>query len=194
MDLFLFRWTAVAVVRSACFVFAPSPSSPWAIPLSSHSKKNLILCLHTKSHYKITSGGEKKIGFWLRTSKQRSPSISLSVLQNLLSCQTLWGPEWQLWATPNYLLPLHVGLLPCAGFVCSGDGQLRGTAGHSLGGPDLPPWRASLPASTLFTTSYEQGISLLWLLLYMLSDSELGAGVSLNKSRINQDARLPTAT
>ena len=139
-----------------------SLSSPSALPLYSHSLKSLISCLHTKSHGRITSGGEKisRAGFWLRTSKQRSPSVSPCLVKSSFPPDSV-GTRVTAVGYSNDLLPLRFGLPPCAGFVRSEDEQLRGTAGHRLGGPDLPPWRASPSPSALFTASYERGISLL---------------------------------
>lgn len=94
----------------------------------------------------------------------------------------------------RFFLPLHVAVPPCAGFVRLGvEGTKRGgqqatvwvgQSYHHGMPPCLPPHCSE--------TEPESGISPCWLLLYILSDGELEAGVGYDKSRNNQDSRLPT--
>lgn len=136
--------------------------------------------------------------FSVWAQEHQSKDLSLCLCPSVGLC--IWPsfpPDSQImWSRVTAVLhkpppPLHVLLPPCVGFVRWGDGQLSGTAGHSLGGPDLPPWHASLPASTLFTQCKRGESPFPWLLLYVLSDTEARAGMNLNKSRNNQDASLP---
>lgn len=112
----------------------------------SYSTKNVICC------YNICSGGAESSTtvFWLRTSKRRSPLVCQSVPPCLT--KPSFPPDSQIMCS-RVTDVLHKPPPPLCSpsslcRLCSqkGDEQLRRTAGRSLGGPDLPPWRASLPA------------------------------------------------
>lgn len=146
--LFLSRITTVSVFENVSVVKVSLP----------------LLSLFFSSALKLSHSGKKwewAISWmvsWLCATARRQRSFSvvvrvfLNVLRNPPSRHTLrlCGAEWQLYSLP---------LPPCVGFVHWVDGQLRGTAGQSLGGLDLPPWHASQPASTLFTPVQERGTS-----------------------------------
>lgn len=119
---------------------------PFSVAPHSYSTKNVICC------YNICSGGAESSTtvFWLRTSKRRSPLVCQSVPPCLT--KPSFPPDSQIMCS-RVTDVLHKPPPPLCSpsslcRLCSqkGDEQLRRTAGRSLGGPDLPPWRASLPA------------------------------------------------
>lgn len=137
--LFLSRITTVSVFKNVSVVEV-------SLPLLSLFKdfQSISFALNLSHSDKKWEWTISWMVSWLCTTawKQRSFSVVvrvfLNVLRNSPSRHTprLCGAEWQLYSLP---------LPPCVGFV------RWGTAGQSLGGPDLPPWHASQPASTLFT-------------------------------------------
>lgn len=97
--------------------------------------------------FKLSGSVSKKRGI---NKKKSLSNVTFIVPQNLLSChkaRLASVGQSDSCTTPHP----HATLPPRMGFVHRGKGQLRRTAGHSLGGPNLPPWHASLPAPTLST-------------------------------------------
>lgn len=100
--------------------------------------------------YASSGGAESSTTvFWLRTSKRRSPLVCQSVPPCL--AKPSFPPDSQIMCS-RVTDVLHKPPPPLCSpsslcRLCSqkGDEQLRRTAGRSLGGLDLPPWRASLP-------------------------------------------------
>lgn len=109
--------------------------------------------MRIESHYFISSSC---LGLFPRkeaetiNQKKSLVNVTFIVPQNLLSRHTARLAsvgQSDSCTTPHP----HATLPPRMGFVHRGKGQLRRTAGHSLGGPNLPPWHASLPVPTLST-------------------------------------------